>query len=215
MTPGETAVWIRQALRLKTDLKIATMQNYHRESARRPDWPPWTPPSPGIRSWESAICYTATVFCEALPAIDHGRGTGLPFQIIGAPWLKSLPVCERLCARHLPGVDFHPHIYQPSSKTPPHPMVEGIRIVVTNPGAFRPVLTGVSILHVLQKMYGCRRIWKAPGTRPEFFDKLMGTSSVREALLYRESPCSLDSRWRREWRTFNKTRSSALLYSPD
>ena len=34
--------------------------------------------------------------------MDHGRGTGLPFQVIGARWIKSRQVCEHLAALRLP-----------------------------------------------------------------------------------------------------------------
>lgn len=213
MTPGETALWIKRTIVPQVDLQVAPMRNYHRDPARAPHWPPWVPPSPGIRSWESAACYAATVFGEALPALDYGRGTGLPFQLIGAPWMESLPVCERLSAMRLPGVSFHPHPYQSASEKAG--LLNGIRLVVTRPGIFRPVLTGLSMLHVLEALYGRRRLWKAPGTRPDFFDKLMGTDTVREALLDGEPPRRIEATWHRGLREFNKAREAVLLYDPD
>ena len=51
MTPGETALWLRRRLGLDLDLHVAPMRGYRRENRRAPDWPPWVPPSPGIRSW--------------------------------------------------------------------------------------------------------------------------------------------------------------------
>jgi len=81
MTPGETAAWLKHALALDLDLKVAPMKNYCRQSRRGPDWPPWIPPSPGIRSWETGYCYLATVFGEALPAINIGRNSNLAFQV--------------------------------------------------------------------------------------------------------------------------------------
>ena len=98
MTPAETAVWLKTILGLNVSLNVAKMRNYWRQTSRGPGWPPWIPPSPGIASWESACCYTTTVFCEALPAIDNGRGTGLPFQLFGAPWINSRAVTECLCS---------------------------------------------------------------------------------------------------------------------
>jgi uncharacterized protein YbbC (DUF1343 family) len=215
MTPGETALWLRRALSLDVDLKVARLQHYHRESTRETNWPPWIAPSPGIRSWESATCYPATVFCEALPALDYGRGTNLPFQVVGAPWMRGEEVCERLLDMHLPGVVFHPHLYFPAAGAPPAPLVEGIRIVVTHPATFRPVLTGVAILHVLQELYGRARLWNARGTRPDFFDKLMGTNAIRQALIDGTSPRAIESQWRAELGTFNRSRRAQLLYDPN
>jgi len=117
MTCGETALWLKKSLNLDVDLKVSKMRNYTPRPPRQPDWPPRIPPSPRILSWECAYCYTATVFCEALPAIDNGRGTGLPFQLFGASWIRSQPVCEYLSDLHLPGVIFHSHPYMARSRT--------------------------------------------------------------------------------------------------
>jgi len=215
MTPGETALWLRRALSLDVDLKVACLQHYHRESARGRNWPPWIAPSPGIRSWESALCYPATVFCEALPALDYGRGTNLPFQVVGAPWMKGEAVCKRLLDMHLPGVVFHSHPYYPATGNTPAPLVEGLRMVVTRPDDFRPVLTGLAILHVIQELYGRSRLWKARGTRLGFFDKLMGTPVARQALVDGKPPRAIASRWRAELATFSRSRHAALLYDPN
>jgi uncharacterized protein YbbC (DUF1343 family) len=212
MTPGETALWLKTSLNLDLDLTISKMKAYNRQPARGPDWPPWIPPSPGIASWESAYCYTATVCFEALPAIDHGRGTGLPFQIFGAPWMKSLDVCGSLSALKLPGVRFHPHSYLGRSQAMSGLALNGVRITVTDPDIFRPVTTGISIISFLQDIYGLRRIWKAPGTRPEFFDKLFGTNAVREALMDRERPEVIAGGWKRDLIQFEQSRKTCLLY---
>ena len=46
MTPGESAQWIRVALRLDVELRVARMDGYRRDARRQPSWPPWVPPSP-------------------------------------------------------------------------------------------------------------------------------------------------------------------------
>ncbi|MDA0991806.1 MAG: DUF1343 domain-containing protein, partial [Verrucomicrobia bacterium] len=87
MTPGETAQWICAQDQLEINCRVAPMRNYHRDSMRGSGWPPWLPPSPGIATWESAWCYPATVFTEAMPSVSCGRTGRLPFQVLGAPWL--------------------------------------------------------------------------------------------------------------------------------
>lgn len=78
MTPGETALFLRDDLGLPLDLRVAPMQGFSRDAA----WPSraWIPPSPAIRSWSCAACFPATVFFEAVPAVDHraGHGPGVP-----------------------------------------------------------------------------------------------------------------------------------------
>jgi len=76
----------------------------------------------------------------------------------------------------------------------------------------RPVLTGVAILAGLQMLYGRRKIWDRRDTRPQFFDKLYGTDSVREALGSGEDALSIGRRWEQDMRAFNRTSKIRLLY---
>lgn len=209
MTPGEMALWLKADLGLDVSLRIARMQGYARAAARGADWPPWIPPSPGIRAWETGQCYLATVFCEALPAINNGRASNLAFQVFAAPWLKSAPVCERLNARRLPGVSFYAHPYK---ATTADTVFDGVRLAVTNPNIFHPVYTGVSILACLQELYGIRKVWKHAGTREDFFDKLHGTDAVRHALQAGAAPEQIRRTWVKSLRAFAPFRAAVLLY---
>lgn len=214
MTPGETALWLREQLGLALDLRVAEMRGYRRQPARQTGWPQWIPPSPAILSWESAWCYTATVFTEALPAIDCGRSSGLPFQVIGASWMKSKPVCNCLARRRLPGVAFYPHQFR-RHKSEPAQVLDGIRLCITDPDRFRPVTTSIEIISCLQELYGYRRIWNSPGVRPDFFDKLYGAGAVRESLMAGIPPGKIASSWKKAGDVFLQERQKHLLYRPE
>ena len=207
MTPGETALWIRRHYGLELDLRVARMRGYRRESERGAFAPPWIPPSPGIAVWESAWCYPATVFTEALPALDCGRTGRLPFQLLGAAWMKPEAVCERLAAARLPGVMFHPHDWTAGNGNRP---MRGIRLTVVHPDRFKPVTTGVAILCAVQQVHGRARLWR--GARKDFFDRLCGTSAVREALAAGADLKSITRPW--PHRPFRAERHKSLLYPP-
>lgn len=212
MTTGEMAFWLKADLGLNLDIRVARMRGYIRQSAREPDWPPWIPPSHGIRSWEAATCYLTTVFTEALPSINNGRHSNLAFQLIGAPWIKSRAVCERLSNLALPGVAFYPHPFHSSADIHPNVVFDGVRIVARNTTLFRPVLTSIAIIACLQTLYGINKVWKHKGARPDFFDKLYGTDTVRKALLDSEDPRQIHRQWTNHARAFRHTRQSCLLY---
>ena len=209
MTPGEMALWLKADLGLDMPLRIARMQGYARAAARGAGWPPWIPPSPGIRAWETGQCYLATVFCEALPAINNGRSSNLAFQVFAAPWLKSAAVCARLNARRLPGVSFYAHPYK---TTIAETVFDGVRLAVTDPNIFHPVYTGISILACLQEMYGRRKVWKHAGAREDFFDKLYGADAVRRALQAGVAPEQIRRTWVKSHRVFVSSRAASLLY---
>ena len=213
MTCGETALWLAQTLGLELDLKIARMQGYHREVERHPDWPPWVPPSPRIRSWESACLFTCTVFGEALPALDYGSGSPLSFQLIGAPWLNANQLAGTLAASGLTGVTTAPHHYEAKSGLYAGSTLDGLRLLITDYSTFRPLQTCVTLLDTIQKIHGLEVLWNAPGTRPEWFDKLFGTDTVRLALQSGASARDIIANWQPVLEEFRPIRQRYLLYT--
>lgn len=212
MTPGETALWLRRTTALDLDLRVAPLRGYRRDPARSTAWFPWIPPSPAIRSWECAMCFPATVAFEALGAVDHGRTGPLPFQVLGSAWMDGTEVCARLREQALPGVCFHPHRYVPTAPAAGAAECLGVRMSVTDPDAFQPVTTGYALIRTLEELYGRRRVWTPGVSRPEFFDKLMGTDSVRTALRERVPTVDVARQWREASRSFRRQRLACLLY---
>jgi uncharacterized protein YbbC (DUF1343 family) len=212
MTPGEMALWLNRRLRLGVDLRVVRMAGYRRQAWPGRDWPPWVPPSPAIRSWECGRCFPVTVCFEGIGSVNHARRTQRAFQAIGAPWIRGAEVVDRLSDLHLPGVRFARRRYNPNPKEKPMHFLDGVRMEVTDPDVLRPVLTGISMVWVLQELYGKALVWAKASSRPEFFDKLLGTDAVRCALLDGESPLCIAARWQPALRAFSKTRGRALLY---
>jgi uncharacterized protein YbbC (DUF1343 family) len=214
MTQGETARWLAETLGLTLDLRVSPMQGYFREGIRQPAWPEWIPPSPRIRSWESACLFTSTVFGEALPALDYGSSTAHSFQIIGAPWLDAKCLQERMNESPLPGIRFEPIRYVAMTGLHKGIQLDGLRLVITDYGSFRPVSTAVTLLAGIQSLYGVSALWEAPGTRPEWFDKLFGTDTVRLALQANTPAPDIIASWQPSLDRFNATKKRHLLYTP-
>lgn len=213
MTPAETAHWLKETLEIDVELKTSRMTGYHRE-LQRPTGVPWVPPSPGIPSWESAVCYPATVFCEALPALDFGRQTGLAFQIVGAPWIRPVEACKTLARTGLPGVTFHPHVFPALAGRYVGSLLKGIRLTVCAPRTFRPVTTSLALFRVLEGQCPKGSLWQTPGARPGFFDKLYGTGRVRAELARGTDVAQMAARWHADSAAFRKERAAHLLYRP-
>lgn len=212
MTPGEIAHWLCRRHGLRVSLKVARMTGYRRQSRPRAGWPPWVPPSPAIVSWESAVCYPATVCFEAMPAIDHGRKSNLPFQLLGARWMRGREMADRLSACRLPGVKFYPHEYAVVGERGRRVRYDGVRIAVVSPQRFRPALTAVTLVHSLALYRGRKHFWEEAGTRPDFFDRLFGTDAVRRALMAGREPTVIAGQWRKPLAAFRASRRPCLLY---
>ena len=69
-------------------VEVIALQNWRRSFLFSDTGLPWVPPSPNLPTPDVAIAYTSTVFVEATTA-SEGRGTTLPFETIGAPWLNA------------------------------------------------------------------------------------------------------------------------------
>lgn len=236
MTIGETALYLKDILALDLDLFIAPINAYSRDPHRMPYWHPWIPPSPSIRTWETAILYPITVLLEALPCLDHGRSTSTPFQLIGAPWINGHALANILGDIDLPGIRVHPCAYSPNSGRYSGQTLQGIRMTLTDRFAFRPLqvsVTGqgllshatrstetpsplqtfVRIFSCIRDQYGADRLWADPATRPDFFDQLAGTQSLRHQLQANTAPDTIIDRWINPLRAFEKTQSRYLLYA--
>lgn len=167
MTPGETALFLRKALHLSAlDLFVAPCQGLSRTLALRRFFPAWHATSPAILSLENALCFPLTVLFEALPMIDHARGTPLAFQRIGSIH-ADLATLE---LPPLPGLRVFPCEYPDKfGRT-----LRGYAFEVRDPAAYRPAAAAFALVSALENKLGSA-LWNFPGTRPEFYAQLWGT----------------------------------------
>lgn len=167
MTPGEAALYLRDILRLDSlDLRVAPCPGLSRKMDLRDIFPAWHPPSPAIVSIENALCFPLSVFFEALPMIDHARGTPLAFRRIGSAHadLSDLELPP------LPGVRVSPCDYPDKTGA----RLRGLAFDVTHPAACRPAAAAHALLQALEHRLG-PALWAFPGSRPGFYAKLWGT----------------------------------------
>ena len=167
MTMGETALFLRDALHLDNlDLHIAPCPGLSRSQPLHHIYPTWQPTSPAIVTLENALCFPLTVFLEALPMVDHARGTPLAFQCIGSAHadLSDLELPP------LPGLQVTPTPYPDKTGR----TLQGLHFTITDPRAYRPAAAAFSLVTALEHRLG-DRLWDFPGSRPDFYAQLWGT----------------------------------------
>ncbi len=213
MTPAESVQWLNAAEGHGFEPIVVPMQQWQRsDSLFRGDQGEFMPPSPAIKSRESALTYAALVFCEALPGIDCGRGTNMAFRVFGAPWLEAVKTSALLERRKIAGVEFHPHRYTAAKGALKGRELDGIRLSVTDPALFRPVECSLYILRELEKSYGEGRVWRHKGVRQHWFDMLYGDACVRCDLRSGKSLPSIFSSWRKKGADFMDSRDNSIIY---
>ena len=166
MTPGETAIFLKSALKLDAlDLRVVPCQGLSRALGLAQMYPAWRATSPAIVSLENALCFPLTVFFEALPMIDHARGTPLAFQCIGSAHADL----SALDLPPLPGLEVSPCEYPDKTGK----VLRGFRFKVADSAAYRPAAAAFTLIAALEKTLGSA-LWNFPGSRPEFYAQLWG-----------------------------------------
>jgi uncharacterized protein YbbC (DUF1343 family) len=105
MTLGELTWLARADLGLTTDLRVVPVSGWRRSVPIDSTGLPFVPPSPNLRSLESLYQYPGLCLFEGTN-LSVGRGSAAPFEQIGAPWLDTAAVLERVRHAGLAGVEF-------------------------------------------------------------------------------------------------------------
>lgn len=212
-TTGEMACFIKRTKKMTVPLTVIPMRGWSRAMWWDETELPWIPLSPGMPRFSTTIPYTGTCLLEGTN-VSEGRGTTMPFEIIGAPWLDSYALARDLNALELPGVRFRPHVFTPMDAKFQRILCGGVQVHVTNRNVFRPVAMGVHLLATLRAQNPERfeflsTSWEGA---PPHLDLLMGTPLVREGILNHIAADEIVSAWADTTRTFQIARAPDLLY---
>ena len=183
MTIGELARYWNGTLALDADLTVIAMEGWQRAMWFDETGLPWVPTSPAMPHFSTATVYPGTCLLEGTN-VSEGRGTALPFEVCGAPWIDGYALAQHLNALSLPGVRFRPTEFVPSASKFAGETCQGVQVHVIDRATFHPVAVGIHLVAVLKALYPQHFAWLKQsweGAHPHF-DLLMGTDRVREAL---------------------------------
>jgi uncharacterized protein YbbC (DUF1343 family) len=161
---------------VQAELTVVPMEGWDRSMLWSGTKLDWIPPSPNLRTAESALAYPGTCLVEATN-VSEGRGTEKPFLTLGAPFVNGSELAEALEAEHLPGVAFQATSFVPSASKHAGKTCGGVVISIIDDADFSPVKTGLTILVTLQRLYPREfRVQKRS------FERLYGSRGVYEEL---------------------------------
>jgi len=151
MTVGELARMFNDERHIGADLTVIPLQRWRRELWMDDAGLPWINTSPNMRSLTEATLYPGIGIIES--AVSVGRGTETPFEIVGAPYVDGTTLARELTAMSLPGIRFETTDFTPSSSNFAKQKCGGVRLVITDRNALRPVTVGIAIALVLYRLY--------------------------------------------------------------
>jgi uncharacterized protein YbbC (DUF1343 family)/CubicO group peptidase (beta-lactamase class C family) len=204
MTIGEFARMAATERKINVSLTVVPMEGWDRSRWYDETALPWVNPSPNIRSVTQALLYSGVGLLEATN-LSVGRGTEAPFEVVGAPWIEPHGLARALNDLRLPGVRFDAVIFTPTVDVYKNVPCSGVRLVVTDREAIRPVSVGLAVGRVLRERY--RSQFKA-----EPIQSLLVNRSTMWAFL-RGEPLPRVAAWAEAARTsFLNRRASYLIY---
>lgn len=177
-TLGELANYFISSKKLNLDLTIIKVENWNRnESIIESNWN-FIPTSPAIRNKETALLYPGMGLLEGIN-VNEGRGSDYPFKIIGAPWINSEILLHEFQSLSLPGILCQEYVYTPLDSLYKNEICKGIKLSVTDPSLFQPVLMGLEIIKLLLNLFteNCKEKnypTVANPTGEKHLDKLIG-----------------------------------------
>ncbi len=205
MTIGEFAQMVVAERKLPVKLTVVPLQHWRRSQWFDETGLPWVNPSPNIRNQTQALLYSGVGLLEATN-LSVGRGTDMPFEVIGAPWIEDPQIlADAMNARGLVGVRFHPIFFTPTSSVHAGRGLGGVRLEVTDRDALRPVTVGFALGRELMERY--------PGNyRPAAIQNLLVNRSTMWSIL-RGDPFARILAWADYARNaFLLRRASYLIY---
>ncbi|HVM61271.1 MAG TPA: exo-beta-N-acetylmuramidase NamZ domain-containing protein, partial [Verrucomicrobiae bacterium] len=204
MTMGELAKMFNAERGINAKLTVVPLEGWQRGDWFDSTGLEWVNPSPNLRSVTEAALYPGVALIEGTN-VSVGRGTDSPFELLGAPWMKSKELASYLNARGISGVRFVPITFTPNSSNYSGQACQGVNIILTDRNALDAPELGIELAAALRKLYPAEfKIEKMQG--------LLVNQTVYDALMAGQDPRRIAQDWMDDLQKFGKVRERYLIY---
>ncbi|MCI5180423.1 MAG: DUF1343 domain-containing protein [Candidatus Electrothrix sp. AW3_4] len=217
LTMGELALLCNQEMGIDAELKVIRMQGWQREMFFTDTGFPWVFPSPNMPTSLTALVYPGQVIWEGTN-ISEGRGTTLPFELVGALFINPTQVLQHLAETgiDLPGCVLRPLAFEPTSGKWAGQSCAGFHLHVTEPQTFRSYRLSLALYQALFQLYPEEFAYKQPPYEYEYdllpMDLILGDQQLRHAVEQGADIIELERSWENERKSFDALRQAVFLY---
>lgn len=204
MTVGELARMFNDELDLDLKLTIIPVEAWQRKQLFDETGLTWINPSPNMRNLTEALLYPGIGLLETTN-LSVGRGTEIPFEIFGAPWLDGSRLAKALNQANTPGVRFVPITFTPQASKFEGEVCGGVRILVTDRSALESVQVGWEVAVQIWRLHP--EDWKIDG-----YARLLGNDAVLNALREGKMAAEIEKTYQEDLTRFLERREAFLLY---
>ena len=207
MTVGELASFFNEEFEIGADLTVVKMKGWKRSMNYDDTGLPFVLASPNMPTVSTTFVYPATGLIEGTN-VSEGRGTTKPFELIGAPYINSANLAEKLNSLSLPGVKFRAASFTPTFSKHAGKLSHGVEVYVTDREDFNAVPTGLHIIKTIHDMYPNDFQFLVANN----FSLLIGNDWVRPMILEGASVAEIMNEYQDEQDEFKEVRKEYLMY---
>lgn len=145
----------------------------------------WVTTSPNMPNLSTVLHYAGSCLIEGTN-LSEGRGTTLPFEIIGAPWIDNhklaIAINQKFYNKSQYGI-VRPHTFIPNASKFKQQVCHGIQLHPYHPRTFNALEAWLHIIDTIRHIYPNQFEWikTKEDNQPYHFDRLIGIPNFRKA----------------------------------
>lgn len=213
---NEEGMLYKDSLRVETIkcyLTVIPMRGWKRKMNFAATGLQWVPSSPHIPFKETPEYYVATGILGELGYIHIGIGYTIPFQTYAAEWINGEQLAQKMNTLNLEGVVFCPITFKPYYGKGKDTTVHGVQLHITDHSKVNLMSLQFLFLQVHNEMYHEKNPFTGCDTsRLKMFDKVCGTSKIRELFTKRMKYVDIQSYLVKDVDVFRKLSKKYYLY---
>lgn len=214
MTVGEISHFFNKEFNIGCDLSIIPMTSWKRKMYWQDTGLPWIAPSPNLPTPLSCMVYPGQVIFEGTN-ISEGRGTTLPFEQFGAPFLDTKRI-KKGADKMIKGAFLRPVSFEPTSGKWQGSICKGFHIHITSKDEYEPYLASLILMQQIIKVHKDEFKLKEPPYEYEYeklpMDMILGSKTLRKQLTCQEDLLFLSEQWSNELQNFKSLSEKYYIY---
>ena len=216
LTIGELALYFKSYADIDVELEVVGLCGWQRGAYFDETGLFWVLPSPNMPTLKTALVYPGQVLLEGTN-LSEGRGTTLPFELCGAPFIDPRAILSEIDQQSASGLFLRPTWFTPTFDKWSGKLCGGLQLHVVDQKKFSPYRFTLALLKAVIRLYPKDFSWLAPPYEYEYeklpIDILTGDPAVRQAL---ENDADLDflrESWEDSLEGFYDQRSNVIIYT--
>jgi uncharacterized protein YbbC (DUF1343 family) len=216
-TVGELATFLNAEGLLKNHiqckLSVVKMKGWKRKMNFEATGLPWVISSPHIPHAATAYHYPISGILGELYVFNIGVGYTVPFEVFAASWIDAEKLTGNLNALKLAGIKFRPIHFKPYYSVAQGEFLHGVQTYITDANKAQLSLVQFYVLQECHKLNPDKNVFElCEKSRLNMFDKVCGTSRIRETFSQTFTVASIEGIWNEDVDNFKKQAKKYFLY---